>query len=73
MKNLQKALLCVAALGLFGASVAKADRYRDSHYDYGHDGYWDNRDHHHYHHWEHYHGHDGYWENQGGTRIFIDI
>ena len=71
MKNLSKALLAVAALAILGTSVAKADYYRDSHYQYGHNGYWDQ--HHRYHHWERYHDHDGYWENHGGTRIFIQI
>jgi hypothetical protein len=71
MKNLTKAILAVAVLSVLGSSIANADYYRNPHYQYGHNGYWD--DHHHYHHWARYHDHDGYWDNRGGTRVFIDI
>ena len=60
-EKLRARILTLAFLGLAFASVAKADYYRDPHYAYGHDGYWDNNDHHHYHHWDRYNGHDGYW------------
>ena len=71
MKNTTKALLTLIVLAIAGATAANADYYRNNHYAYGHNGYWD--EHHRYHHWDHYHGHDGYWDNRGGTRIFIDI
>jgi len=71
MKNLTKALLALAILTTFGASIANADRYRNRDYQYGHNGYWDRG--HRYHHWERYHDHDGYWDNRGGTRVFISI
>jgi hypothetical protein len=73
MKTITKALLALVFVAIAGTSVAKADSYRNSHYSYGHNGYWDESNHHRYHHWERYHDHDGYWDNQGGTRIFIDI
>lgn len=71
MKTISKAVFALAILGIAGASVAKADYYRDPHYAYGHNGYWD--EHHRYHHWEHYHDHDGYWSQRNGVRVFIDI
>ena len=73
MKTISKVILTLAVLVVAGAgaSVAKADYYRDSRYTYGHNGYWD--DHHRYHHWDRYNGHDGYWGDRNGVRVFIDI
>jgi len=71
MKNITRALLIVALVAVAGTSIAKADSYRDPHYAYGHNGYWD--EHHHYRHWDHYNNHDGYWTHRDGVRVFIDI
>lgn len=71
MKNLTKIALVLATFAILGASSNASAYGRNPHYRYGHNGYWD--EHHHYHHWQHYHGHDGYWDNRGGTRVFINI
>jgi hypothetical protein len=75
MKNFKKAALVLITLSLFVGGASKASAYdRDRNYSYGHNGYWDERDHHHYHHWDHYNGHDGYWHRRDdGVRVFIDI
>ena len=73
MKNIKIAALVLSTLAVFiiGSTSASA-YYRDPHYRYGHNGYWDHGNR--YHRWESWHGHRGYWHRRDdGVRVFINI